>query len=118
MISILDSLRSICTEEEYMQCHAWATAEGYSLHSKWLAEESLAKAKAVKENWSEAKETLSSTVPTLKTSNLTVRQLHAYLSMILKERPALADSSIMCEDGYRKSTEVVFDENTTDFYIS
>ncbi len=121
MISIQDSLRSICTEEEYVSCRMWAECEGYPLVSKWPAEESLEKAKSTKEDWLEAKEAvMTEEIPTFETSNLTVRQLHAYLSRLLLQNPDAENMSVRHVEfgNLEKSTEVKFDKSSNSLYIA
>lgn len=119
MISIQDSLRSICTEEEYVRCRMWAESEGYPLVSKWPTEESLEKAKSTKEDWLEAT-VKPEEISSFETSNLTVRQLHAYLSRLLLQNPETENMSVMhIEFGnLEKSTEIAFDKSSNSLYIS
>jgi hypothetical protein len=124
MISIQDSLRSICTEEEYVRCRMWAECEGYPLVSMWPAEESLEKAKSTKEDWLEAKAAVAAVkpeeIPTFETSNLTIRQLHAYLSRLLLQNPEAENMSVQHVEfgNLEKSTEVKFDKSSKSLYIA
>jgi hypothetical protein len=124
MISIQDSLRSICSEKEYVECLLWAEKEGYPLVSKWPADVSLAKATSTKEDWLENKEAdhkaWTEQIPPLETSTLTIKQMHAYLSKILLAHPESSNMPIMRAEfgALTKSTCVEFDKETNSLYVA
>ena len=120
-IPILTSIRTILSQEDFVACVAWADCQGYPIASKYDAEISKRKAESIVEDWREAKDVKENGgIPSLTTTGMTVKTLHAYLSKLLLSHPESAEISIQhVEFGQlTKSTEVTYDQCTNSLYIS